>query len=68
MYPPDRLHELLARADYVVLALPGTSETSRVIDAAALAAMKATGVLVNIGRGTSVDQAALIQGAHRWPC
>ena len=62
MYSPDRLHDLLGKADYVVLALPGTSETSRVIDAAALAAMKPSAVIVNIGRGTSIDQSALIAG------
>ena len=71
VFPPDRLHELLGQADYVVLALPGTSDTARVIDAAALAAMKPSAVIVNIGRGTSIDQDALIAGAPAWlpdPC
>ena len=51
VYPPEQLHHLLARADYVILALPGTSETAHIIDAAALAAMKTSAVLINVGRG-----------------
>lgn len=62
VYPPEQLHELLAMADHVVLALPGTKETTHIIDAAALAAMKPSGVLINVGRGNSIDQEALVQG------
>lgn len=57
---PDALHELLAWADFVVLAVPLTAETVRLIDAAALAAMKPTAFLINVARGEIVDEAALI--------
>jgi phosphoglycerate dehydrogenase-like enzyme len=57
---PQALHAALARADYVVLATPHTPQTERMIDAAALAAMKRGAVLINIARGQVVDEAALI--------
>lgn len=59
-YGPDELHDLLGASDYVVLAAPLTAETRGLIDAAALQAMRPTAVLINIGRGPLVVQAALI--------
>jgi phosphoglycerate dehydrogenase-like enzyme len=55
-----QLHELLAAADYAVLAVADTAETQQMIDAAALAAMAPHAVLINVARGTVVDEAALI--------
>ncbi|MBI1219278.1 MAG: D-glycerate dehydrogenase [Rhodobacteraceae bacterium] len=54
------LPEVLAEADIVVVAVPGGAGTRHLIDAAALAAMKPTGHLINIARGDVVDEAALI--------
>ncbi len=54
------LEELLGRSDVVVLTAPSTPETRHVIDAAALAAMKRTALLVNTARGQLVDEAALV--------
>ncbi|HEV7648805.1 MAG TPA: D-2-hydroxyacid dehydrogenase [Actinophytocola sp.] len=59
--PMDRLAEGLARADYVVLAAPLTDATRHMIDAAALAAMKPTARLVNVGRGPLVAQDDLVE-------
>ena len=53
------LAELLARSDYVMLCCPLTSETTRLIDAAALAHMKPTATLINLARGAVVDTTAL---------
>ncbi|HEY2410723.1 MAG TPA: D-glycerate dehydrogenase [Pirellulaceae bacterium] len=50
---------LLAESDYVMLCCPLTNETRGLIDAAALAKMKRTGVLINLARGPVVDTAAL---------
>ena len=60
LYPRDRLHEMLAEADAVVLSTPHTPETENLIDAAAIAAMKDGVVLVNIARGAVIDEAAMI--------
>lgn len=61
LYGPDELHALLAESDYVCLILPGTPETRGLIDDAALRAMKRSAYLINVGRGTHIVQAALLQ-------
>ncbi|MDE2967147.1 MAG: D-2-hydroxyacid dehydrogenase [Chloroflexota bacterium] len=58
-FPPDRLHELLAASDYVVLCCPLTDETLDLIDAEALAAMQPHALLINVARGRVVDVDAL---------
>jgi len=58
-YAPDTLTDMLARSDVVVLAAPLTRETERMIGAPALAAMKPSAYFINVGRGGSVDEAAL---------
>ena len=55
----DDLHGALERADFVSLHTPLTPDTHHLIDAAALAVMKPTAVLVNTARGPIVDQDAL---------
>lgn len=60
-YPPEALHEMLARCDYVVIALPLTPATTHLIGEAELRAMKPSAYLVNIARGPIVDEAALIR-------
>ena len=61
MFPPDRLHQLLAESDFVVIALPLTPETVKFIDEEKLRAMKPTAYLINIARGDIVDEKALIR-------
>lgn len=57
----DDLHELLADADVVTLHCPLTPDTRHLVDAAALAAMKPTSILVNTARGAVVDERALVR-------
>jgi glyoxylate reductase len=52
--------DLLREADFVVLTVPLTAETRRLIGAAELDLMKPTAFLVNIARGPVVDEAALV--------
>ncbi len=56
---PDRLHDLLAVSDYVVLCCPLTDETLNLIDTHALAAMQSHALLINVARGRVVDHDAL---------
>lgn len=60
MYAPDELHEMLSKADVVVMCVPHTPQTERMIDQAAFAAMKDGVVFVNISRGQTVDEPQLI--------
>jgi phosphoglycerate dehydrogenase-like enzyme len=57
---PERKRELLARSDYLVLSAPLTPETRGIIGPAELRVMKPQAVLINLGRGPLVDEAALI--------
>jgi phosphoglycerate dehydrogenase-like enzyme len=61
MVAADRWRDELADVDYVVLGLPFTPATDKIIDAAALAAMKPTAWLVNVARGALVDEDALVR-------
>jgi phosphoglycerate dehydrogenase-like enzyme len=57
---PDQWRARLGEYDWVILAVPATPETDGMIGAAELAAMKPTATLINIARGTVVDQDALV--------
>lgn len=54
------LTEVMAAADVVVVAVPGSPATHHMIDAQALSAMQSHAYLVNISRGDVIDEAALI--------
>jgi phosphoglycerate dehydrogenase-like enzyme len=56
----DHVIARIAWADYIVLALPLTAETHRLIGADQLALMKPTARLINVGRGDLVDEPAMI--------
>ena len=58
---PDQWRARLGEFDWVILAVPATPETDGMIGADELAAMKPSATLINIARGTVVDQAALVE-------
>jgi phosphoglycerate dehydrogenase-like enzyme len=58
---PDQLDEVVGLADVVVLAAPATPETANLVDAGFLARMKAGSLLVNVARGSLVDESALLE-------
>ena len=59
MHTIDELDSVLENSDYVVLVLPQTQETQLVIGDAQLRRMRRDAVLINIGRGSAVDEIAL---------
>ncbi len=61
----DQLPEALGSADHVVNLLPDSEQTLRFFDAARFSHMKPGGVFYNIGRGTTVDQAALLDALRQ---
>ena len=60
-YAREQLHDLLGQCDYVVLAVPLTPDTERLIGEAELRVMRPNAYLVNIARGRIVDEQALIR-------
>jgi phosphoglycerate dehydrogenase-like enzyme len=62
IFTPDSLLDLIAQSDYIVAALPHTPATHKLISAEAIAAMRPHTVFVNVGRGKTVDEEALIEG------
>jgi phosphoglycerate dehydrogenase-like enzyme len=61
VYGPKQLIEHLPEADFVVLTIPLNNETKGMIGERELRRMKPTAYLVNIGRGATVDEGALVQ-------
>lgn len=61
VWPLEGLPELLARADYLVIAAPHTPDTAGFFDRARLRQMKRSAVLINVGRGVIVKLDDLTQ-------
>lgn len=59
--PLENLNRLLSQSDFVVLTLPHTPETSQMLGERELRAMKPTAYLINVGRGETVDEDALVR-------
>lgn len=59
--PFDKISDVLPIADWLVLACPLNAQTHHLIDAAALSAIKPGAAIVNISRGTVIDEPAMIQ-------
>lgn len=57
----DQLEAFCASVDAVVVSVPLTADTAGIIGAAALAAMKPDAVIVNVGRGPTIDEGALFE-------
>jgi phosphoglycerate dehydrogenase-like enzyme len=53
--------EMIARSDYVVVAAPLTAETRGMIGEPEFAAMKPEAVVINVGRGPVIDEAAMVR-------
>ncbi|GMR14548.1 MAG: D-2-hydroxyacid dehydrogenase [Gammaproteobacteria bacterium] len=66
VYTEENLAEFLAEPDYLLLTLPDTPQTRHIIDADTLAMMKPSVVLINVGRGSLINEknlvTALVQG------
>ncbi len=65
LLPADQLSQLLAESDYVVLTLPATPETNKIIGEKELRMMKPSAFLINVGRGETIDDEALIKALQK---
>ena len=62
--PISRLRESLPEADYIVICLPATNETTKLIGQEEIALMKKRAIIVNVGRGSIIDTDALIDALN----
>jgi phosphoglycerate dehydrogenase-like enzyme len=61
IFPPEGRIEMLAQSDYIVAAAPLTPETRGLIGEAEFLAMKPNAVVINLGRGPVIDEAAMVR-------
>ncbi len=61
VYGPDKIDELLPKADYVLLCTPVTPATNAIMNKDRLNRMKHSAYLINVARGPLVDEAALVE-------
>ncbi len=62
---PDEWRARIGDFDWIILAVPATPETEGMIGASELAAMKADAVIINIARGSVIDQPALMEALEK---
>lgn len=60
-YPPEQRLEMLSQCDYVVVSLPLTPPTTGFIGEPEFAVMKKNAVIINVGRGPTIDERAMIK-------
>ncbi|MCI2057214.1 MAG: D-2-hydroxyacid dehydrogenase [Oscillibacter sp.] len=64
MYSFDHLDEILPKTQILVMALPGTPETIGIMTKARIGMLSPASLLINVGRGTAIDQSALVDALN----
>ena len=64
IYTHDELDTLLPDTDILVMALPSTGETKNILSADRIALLPPTAYVVNVGRGSAIDQPALVEALN----
>lgn len=64
-FAPGQLKEMLALSDVVLAAAPLTPETNHLLSDAEFAVMKPSAIVINVGRGPVIDEAALIRALRQ---
>jgi D-2-hydroxyacid dehydrogenase (NADP+) len=65
IYGPEDMEQVFRQSDYVINLLPATPATAKLIDRRFFGAMKPTASFINMGRGTTVNEADLIDALRR---
>ena len=65
VYPISQLDQLLPTAQTLVMALPGTAETEHVLNRERITLLPDTAYVINVGRGSAVDQEALMDALNQ---
>lgn len=64
-YHGDEMLEFISGLDYLVNILPDTKETRKIVNAKALNALPPHALFINVGRGSTVDESALLQALNQ---
>lgn len=64
VYPISALDDVLPQTKILVMALPGTAETAGILSRERIALLPRDAVVVNVGRGTAIDQPALVEALN----
>ena len=64
VYKLDSLHDLLPKAEYLVLSAPETAETEGLIGPKEISLLKKGAVVINVGRGALIDELAMIEALN----
>ena len=62
--PISQLDEILPRTGFLIMALPGTAETIGILSRARIALLPRDAYVINVGRGTAIDQDALMEALN----
>lgn len=62
--PISRLDEILPKTEFLIMALPSTPDTFRILNRARIALLPPTAYVVNVGRGTAIEQESLAEALH----
>ncbi|MET0990157.1 MAG: NAD(P)-dependent oxidoreductase, partial [Glaciihabitans sp.] len=58
--PVEELGDVAAHAQAIVMTLPGTAQTDKMLSADVLSRLQPGTILINVGRGTTIDEEALV--------
>jgi phosphoglycerate dehydrogenase-like enzyme len=61
VYPPPQIDEMIAQCDYLAVTAPLTADTRGLVGSRQIAAMRPSAVIINVGRGPVIEEAALIE-------
>lgn len=64
VYPISRLDEILPSVKVLIMSLPGTAETVHILDRARIALLPRDAYVINVGRGTAIEQMPLIEALN----
>lgn len=64
LFGEEGIDNLIKKCDYIILTLPNTNNTNGIISEKRLKSMKPGCFIVNVGRGSAIDQQALIKALH----
>lgn len=64
-YSPEEIVEMTAQCDYIIVTAPLTEQTRGMVNSRVIAAMRPNAVVINVGRGPVIDEAALVEALEQ---